>query len=116
MKATWYGIDQTQARAAEIAHGSGRRADIQWIARRNENHAQRSQSEHLLLQVGVALQPFLVELQQPASLFIADALFAHGEFHVLAELVEQGAGIVLNVVKTSRTVSPWTTVSSTTSP
>ena len=45
------------------------------------------------------MQAVFVELQQASRFFVADALLAHGEFHIFAELVEQRLDVVLNVIE-----------------
>src|SRR5262249_55507900 len=66
---------------------------------RGSTSTTRSRLFSLLLEIGVSLQAFLVELQQASRLFVADSLFAYRKLYILAELIQHHLRVVFNVIK-----------------
>src|SRR5215204_697740 len=76
---------------------------VSWkVPRRQEGPGGRTEAGLLfsrLFEVGVALEPFLVELQEPLGFLVSDAAFAHGQLDVAAQLADQDLRVELDVIE-----------------
>src|SRR6185437_1224287 len=53
----------------------------------------------LLLEIGVSVEPFLVEPQQPAGLLVSNFALPQRCLDILPELIEQRPGVELDVIE-----------------
>src|SRR5450759_616286 len=59
----------------------------------------RRRDAPLLFEVGVSVQPILIESQQPPRFLVPDLAFAQRGLHVAPELLQQRLGVELHVVQ-----------------